>query len=110
MGLFGLTIGVHTSNIINIGGELAGTSNLALVASFEIFFAGLGGLTGPPVASKSTNILSKKQVEVECSPKYTTFICSNFIFPKDQCMLYSLHYDVTMSRKRMFHVSNIYLS
>lgn len=52
MGLFGFIHGVHTGNVINVGRQLAGASNLALIASFSVFFAGLGGLTLPPVASK----------------------------------------------------------
>ena len=48
-GLYGLIHGVYVGNLIRIGSELAGISDMALFAGFQAFFSGLGGMIGPPV-------------------------------------------------------------
>ena len=37
----GLSHGIYAGNIIKVGGELAGLSDMALVACFEAFFSGI---------------------------------------------------------------------
>ena len=56
-GLYGLIHGVYVGNLIRIGSELSGISDMALFAGFQAFFSGLGGMIGPPVTSMFSILL-----------------------------------------------------
>ena len=44
--------GSFLGNVMSLGTELAGAKNLVIIQSFEALSNGLGGIIGPPVASK----------------------------------------------------------